>query len=169
MGDELGVSVSFAETIYDEATTTKFQEQLSANPPDGVLAIPLSMRMWSFVDKITEVGIPTIAFAPIGVTFTGHVRERSRKNGVYFISSLDFQQVKFGMKMIDAKNKLAESRILVLRGGDAEPVDSVVDILGTKVRTVGRQRFAEEYENIGETEEVNLFSSLKRNCDENEY
>ncbi len=154
MGDELGVSVSFADTIYDEAGTTKLQEQLSANPPDGVLAIPLSMGMWSFVDKITDVGIPTVIFAPIGVTFTGHVSERSRKKGVYFISSLDFQQVKFGMNMIDTKSKLAESRILVLRGGDAEPADSVVDILGTKVRTVGRQRFAEEYGKIGETEEV---------------
>lgn len=71
MGDEIGVSVSFADTIYDEATTTKFQEQLSANPPDGVLAIPLSIGMWTFVDKITDVGIPTVIFAPIGVTFTG--------------------------------------------------------------------------------------------------
>ena len=154
IGSEIGVPVSFADTIYDEAGTTKFQEQLNANPPDGVLTIPLSMGMWSFVDKITEVGIPTIAFAPIGVTFTGHVRDRSRQKGIYFISSLDFQPVKFGMKMIEAKNQLAESRILVLRGGDAGPADSVVDILGTKVRTVGRQRFAEEYQNIGETEEV---------------
>lgn len=154
MGDAIGVPVSFADTIYDEAGVTKFQEQLKANPPDGVLALPLSMGMWSLVDKITAVGIPTVIFAPIGVTFTGHVRDRSRQKGVYFISSLDFQPVKFGMKMIDVKSKLAESRILVLRGGDAEPADSVVNILATKVRTVGRQRFAEEYEKIGATEEV---------------
>ena len=36
----------------------------------------------------------------------------------------------------------------------------MVDILSTKVRTVGRQRFTEEYENIGETEEVKGFHQL---------
>jgi len=41
-----------------------------------------------------------------------------------------------------------------------EPADSMVDILSTKVRTVGRQRFTEEYENIGETEEVKGFHRL---------
>jgi len=41
-----------------------------------------------------------------------------------------------------------------------EPADSMVDILSTKVRTVGRQRFTEEYENIGETEEVKGFHQL---------
>ena len=100
MGDEIGVSVSFAETVYDEEGVTKFLETFKAKPPDGVLVIPLSMGMWGLVDKITDAGIPTVVFASIGTVFTGHVSGRYKKKGVYFISSLDFQQVQKGLKMI---------------------------------------------------------------------
>jgi hypothetical protein len=37
MGDEVGVSVRFAETVYDEEGVTKFLGGLKANFPDGVL------------------------------------------------------------------------------------------------------------------------------------
>ena len=96
MGDEVGVSVAFAETIYDKEGVMKFLRGLKADPPDGVLVIPLSMSMWELVDQITDAGLPTVVFASIGTAFTGHMSERSRKKGVYLISSLDFQQVRTG-------------------------------------------------------------------------
>jgi len=154
MGDEVGVSVGFAELIYDEEGVKKFLEGLQANPPDGVLVVLLSMRMWDLVDQITNAGIPTVVFASIGTAFTGHVRERSRKKGVYFISSLDFQQVRTGLKMIATMKNLTADRILVLKGDTKKPVDTVVEHLGIKVRTVGRQKVVEAYEKVGETEEV---------------
>ncbi|MCK4416877.1 MAG: hypothetical protein KAV99_01765, partial [Candidatus Latescibacteria bacterium] len=152
MGDEVGVSVRFAETVYDEEGVRKFLEGLKAHPPDGVLVIPLSMSMWELVDRITDVGLPTVVFASIGSAFTGHVSERSRKKGVHFISSLDVQQVRTGLRMIGTKKKLITDRILVLKGDTKEPVDTVVENLGIKVRTVGRQKVVEAYEKIGETE-----------------
>jgi len=154
IGDELGVSVKFAETVYDEGDVKKFLETLRTDPPDGVLVIPLSMRMWELVGKITDVAIPTVAFASIGTAFTGHVRERAREKGVYFISSLDFQQVKTGLKMIDTKRKLASDRILVFKGDAEKPEEKAVENLGTKVKTVGRQKVKEAYEDVDETEEV---------------
>jgi hypothetical protein len=161
IGDEIGVSVSFAETIYDEGGVAKLLESLNTTPPDGVLVIPLSFGMWGLVDKITDAGIPTVVFAPIGTVFTGHVSGRSRKNGVYFISSLDFQQVETGLKMIDTKKKLAADRILVIRGDASDPTDTVVENLGTKVRTVGRQKVVEAYEKVGST-----FSEVKEIAEE---
>lgn len=79
IGDEVGVSVSFADTIYDEDGVTKFLEMIKEEQPDGILVIPLSMGMWELVDKITDAGFPTLVFASVGVVFTGHLRDRSRK------------------------------------------------------------------------------------------
>jgi hypothetical protein len=112
------------------------------------------MRMWELVDKITDVSISTVVFASIGTVFTGHVRERAKKKGVYFISSLDFQQVKTGLKMIDTKRRLASDRILVLRGNAEKPEKKALENLDTKVKTVGRQKVKEAYEDVGEIGEV---------------
>jgi len=154
IGNEMGVNVKFAETVYDDEGVTKFIETFKGEPPDGVLVIPLSMGMWELVDKITSVGIPAVVFASVGTVFTGHVSERSRKKGVYLISSIDFQQVKTGFRMIDTKKKLAADRILILKGDTKEPLDTVVDNLDIEVRTVGRQNIVSAYEKIGETDEV---------------
>lgn len=153
--DEIGVSVKFNRTVYDEESVTKFLEILEENQPDGVLVILLSMRLWMLVDKIIDIGIPTVVFAPIGTAFTGHVRERSKTQGVYLISSLDFHQIKTALKMIDTKKKLAADRILVLKGDAEEPEEKVVDSLGTKVITVGAHKVVSEYEKVDETDEVN--------------
>ena len=154
MGDEVGVSVKFAETVYDEKGMAKFLKGLKAHPPDGVLVIPLSMSMWELVDQITAAGLPTVVFASIGTAFTQHVRERSRKKGVYLLSSLDFESVRTGLKMIGTKKKLTADRILVLKGDAKKPVDTVVENLSIKLRTVGRQKVVEAYEKVGETEAV---------------
>jgi len=42
--------------------------------------------------------------------------ERSRKKGVYWVSSLDFGQAGTGLKMMDMAKKLAADRALVLTG-----------------------------------------------------
>lgn len=154
IGDEIGVTVKFAETCYDNEGVAKFIETLKENPPDGVLIIPLSMGMWDLVDKITNVGIPAVIFASVGTVFTGHVSQRSRQKGIYFISSLDFAQIRKGLRMIYTKNRLANDRVLVLRGDADEPEDAVVENIGTKVRTVGKQKVVDAYKEVGETEEV---------------
>jgi len=154
IGDKMGITVEFAETIYDDVGVEKFIEALKVNSPDGVLLIPLSMGMWELVDRITNVGVPAVVFAPVGTVFTGHVNERSRKKGVYFISSIDFQQVKTGFRMIATKEKLAADRILILKGDTEKPIDTFVDNLDIKVRTVGRQNVVSAYEKIDETDEV---------------
>ena len=154
IGDEIGVNVKFAETACDDEGVAKFIEALRRDPPDGVLVIPLSMGMWELVDKLTSAGIPTVVFAPVGTAFTGHISQRSRGKGVYFISSTDFQQVKTGFRMIDTKTKLASDRILILKGDTKEPLDNVVEYLDVKYRTVGRQNVVSAYEKIGETNEV---------------
>ncbi|HID56639.1 TPA: hypothetical protein EYP37_08930 [Candidatus Poribacteria bacterium] len=154
LGGEVGVEMDFAETIYDAEGVERFLKEVKSSAPDGLLLIPLSMGMWSLVDEIVKADVPTVIFASIGTAFTGHISARSRRKGVYFISSLDFQQVRTGLRMIDVKRKIAEERVLVLKGESEEPVDTVVENLGIKIRKVGRGRVVETYKKVGETEEV---------------
>ncbi|MCA9443635.1 MAG: hypothetical protein KC964_22735, partial [Candidatus Omnitrophica bacterium] len=63
VGVDLDQQESPVET--DEALE-KFINELKANPPDAVIVTLQHMSNWKRAEKITELGIPTIIFAPIG-------------------------------------------------------------------------------------------------------
>jgi len=96
--------------------------------------------------------MPSIIFAPVGAAFTQNVLEPSKKPGVYVVSSLDFEAVRHGMRIVNAARQMRETRVVVLRGKTRS--DKEVELLGTKLRTIPVQSFADELATIGETAEV---------------
>jgi len=148
------VDLKFSETVYDNNGLRDFIRTLETDRPDGLLLILLSMEMWKMVDQIADCEIPTVVFAPVGTAFTGHVVDRSRRKGLFLISSLEMDEVGRGLEIIDAKRKIAGETLLVLKGDSQKPKDSIVDGLGLTIRTVGKQEVVETYHRIGETEEV---------------
>jgi len=61
--------------------------------------------------------------------------------------------------MIRAAKQLQSSRIIVLKGDEPAPKDTEIPPFGTKIRTIARQRFVDEWKRIGETEEVLTMAS----------
>ncbi|HNS00446.1 MAG TPA: hypothetical protein PKX48_15300 [Planctomycetota bacterium] len=120
--------------------------------PQAVFVMLQHMSAWRWADAFAKAGIPTIFFAPVGMAFTGHVREISRRPGVHVISSLDTNAVEQAFRMVRAKEQLAATRLLVVAGGARQ--ETVMDRLGTKIRYVPRARLNELFERMPVTEEV---------------
>ena len=154
-GKELGLNIEISpQPIYNNEAADSFIAQLSTHPPDGALVVLLDRQQhaWPTANKVIDTGIPTIVFAPIGAAFTPNVRAPAKKAGAYVISSLDFDAVEYGLKMIKAHKQMRESQLIILRG--AQPSESEVENLGTKLKILPVETFGLEYDKVDETEEV---------------
>jgi hypothetical protein len=151
---KLGIDAAVEEkAVQDEAGFTALLTKAKAEKPDGLLVILQHMSCWGWADRLSkEAGVPIIIFSPIGTSFTGHVLEISRRTGAYIVSSLEWSAVEAGLRMIRAKRKFEESRILWIHGGARN--ETVLDRLGTKVRAIPRDTFNKLFDTVPVTEEV---------------
>ena len=139
--------------IQDEAAFAAFFDRVKAEKPDGVLVILQHMSCWGWADRVSkESGVPTIILSPIGTSFTGHVLNISRRRGTYVVSSLEWPAVEAGFRMIRAKRMFEESRIIWIQGNQRN--ETVLDVLGTKVRAIPRDTFNRYYDKAPVTDEV---------------
>jgi hypothetical protein len=153
---DLKMKVDFApEPLYDNTAVSEFIESLQQTKPQGVLLFPLHIGQWPSVNKIAKLSdVPTIIFAALGMCFTKHVLQLSRQPGVYLASSSDFElgPVRFGMKLIRARNHVRRAAIAVVRG--SEEKEQTLEPFGLHLKHVPRERFPEAFQAVGTTPEV---------------
>jgi hypothetical protein len=154
-GRELGMNIAMEpQALHDKTAARKFLDGLQRHRPDGVLLVLLDRHgvAWPTANELADTGIPSIIFAPVGAAFTQNVLAPSKKPGVYLVSSLHFDAVKYGMRMVNAATQMRQTRLVVLRGN--RRADTEVEHLGTKLRTLPVQTFIDELGTIGDTAEV---------------
>ncbi len=159
----LGIDAECEEKpINSEDGVTAFINKVKDRKPDGILIVLQSIFDWKRVNRVlTEVAIPLVVFAPVGVAFTGHVGKISRQPGIYVVSSLEWPAVEDGLRMIRAKRMYEETRVLWIRGDKRE--DTVMDRLGMKIRAITGNTFNELFDKMSVTEEVkDIASSMRR-------
>jgi L-fucose isomerase-like protein len=79
---------------------------------------------------------------------------------VYAASTLEWDAVEAGMRMVRAKRMFEESRILWIRADQSN--ETVLERLGTKVRAIPRKTFNELFDRMSETEEVRQVAEAMR-------
>lgn len=144
-----------------------FVKKAKAEKPDGLLLIPFKKGHWPHVTRIVEeTGIPTVVLATMGVLLVPMVRDLHEKPGVYMINSLDnLEAVEYGLTMIRAAKRMGQSLILNIR--DSGDEEYQVPNLGTRVRTIPRTRFAEEFDKLDQSEEAEIRAARFMNECEN--
>ena len=162
---DLGVQlVMNASPIYDQKDQEAFIGRLKANPPDGVVLFVMDRHgvAWPTANALADTGIPSVIFAPIGTAFTQNVLEPSKKPGAFVVSSLEFDGVIQGMRMIRAAAQMRNARILVVRGKERK--DAEMADIGCRVRVVPSEDYAKEFDGVAETPEVRAMAAdfLKR-------
>ena len=147
--------------VQDEAGLTALLNGVKERKPDGLLVILQHMQCWGWADRLSkEAGVPLIVFSPIGTSFTGHVKDISRRQGAHVISTLEWPAVEDGLRMIRAKRMFEETRVLWIKGKERN--ETVLDRLGTKVRAIPRDTFNQLFANMPVTEEVKDIASAFR-------
>ncbi len=152
---EIGINVVLqGQVIHDLAQADEFAASLREQNFDGALVVLLDRQKhaWPTAQKVSETGVSSIIFAPVGAAFTTNVKPLARKPGVFVVSSLDFEAVRYGLKMIKAAKQMRESRLVVLQG--EEEKESEVENFGTKLRTLPVQTFVKLYAETPVTNDV---------------
>jgi len=129
-----------------------FVKKIQAEKPHAVLVHIQHFGQWGWARQIAKAGVPTIIFAPIGMAFTGHVKETSRQPGTHVISSLDTSAVEQALRMIRAKRQFEETRLLVVAGSERK--ESTIERVGIGVSRIPRRTFEELFHQTPETEEA---------------
>ena len=150
------------QPVQDEAGMTALINGVKDRKPDGLLVTLQHMNCWGWADRLSkEAGVPLIIFSPIGTSFTGHVAGISRRPGVYLVSSLEWPAVEDGLRMVRAKRRFEESRILWIHSDKRN--ETVLERLGTRIRAIPRDTFNRRFDQTPVSEEVNdIASSFRR-------
>ena len=123
--------------------------------PDGLLLIPFKK---SHADNlfpiIDETGLPSVVFTTMGVLLNPIVRQFASRPKVHVVNSLEnIDAVKQGLKLIQARRRMADSTIVNIAGDSR--AESRVPHLGARVQRVPLEDFHSLYAKTGRTEEVN--------------
>ena len=152
--DALGVKLEVAAPIYDAAGVTAFLETLKPSPPQGIMLVLMDIKRWADVNRICDERgtVPTVVFAPMGTTFTGHLQKASRAPGVFVGSTQDVDWLSVGLRMHRTIWDMKQSRIVIAAGTKAE--DKVMEPTGTTLHYVPRERFVEELAKVQQCAEA---------------
>jgi len=150
----LGIQMAMEpKPINDEAGVGAWLAKVNKQQPQALLVMLQSIFCWKWIERVSkESGLPLIVFAPIGMAFTGHVGQASRLPGVHVVSSMEWSAVEAGLRMVRAKRKFEETRMLWIRG--KERSETVMERLGIKVRAIPRDTFNQEFDKQPATAEV---------------
>ena len=125
----------------------QFAADLQRHAPDGLLLVMFYNRSLADADLILKAaeakGVPAVFFIGLGVKH-GPVTPY-RRPGLYFIQSLDnLEAVEYGLRMIHAKKRMSQSRLLSVTEARA-PSEATEPCLGVKIRVLPFATYAEEF------------------------
>ena len=156
---ELGLKVTLRpEPIYSPAEADAWLAEAKAAKPDGLLVVVMDRQQhaWPTAAKAVESGIPTVIFSPVGTSFTTNTAPLANKTGCFIVSSSDFAQARFGLKMLRAAAKLREMRFLVIKG--AQRREAALSFFNTKLRYLPAQAFLDAYNATPASKEIDLMA-----------
>jgi hypothetical protein len=141
--------------LHNENVVTSCLERLKNDAPDGLVVVSMSLNQsWPHINRIAkERGkIPTIVFSPMGTSFTAHLQGTRNIDGVYCAATQDLDWLNFGIRMLRTIWDMEHSRLCIVRGDKTE--DKKLNVIGTTLHYIPRDRYPKEYRKIGTTDEV---------------
>jgi len=142
------------EPVHGPDEADAWIAEAAESKPDGLLVVLLDRQehAWPTAEKAIDSQIPTVIFSPVGSSFTTNTAPVAHKTGCFIASTDDFDQVKYGMKMLWAGAKMRATRCLVIKG--KKRADAEMPELGIKLRYVPASTFLDEYHQTPESDEV---------------
>ncbi len=144
--EELGIQLDLTPTpLYSRQEAEAWLAKATEAKPDGLFVVLLDRQQhaWPTANKAIATGIPTVVFSPVGTSFTTNTSAPSRKQGCFIASTNDFNEARYGLKMLAAWVKLRATRCLVIRG--SKETETTLKHLGITLHHIPARVFIEEY------------------------
>jgi hypothetical protein len=138
--------------VHSNKEADAWVAEAAAAKPDGLLVVLLDRQRhaWPTAYRAIDTKIPTVVFSPVGSSFTTNTARLSEKPGCFIASTDDFGEAVYGLKMIQAKARLAATRCLVLKGG--KRAERTMQDLGIDLRYVPAREFLDLYNETPESD-----------------
>ena len=155
-GVELQVNV---EPLEDATAVNGCLGQLKKNPPQGVVAILMHMNWWGHVNTfVREKGdLPAVVFAPLGMSFTGHLAATRAAPKTFVASTQDVQWLSQAIRMFKTLWTMKNTRACILAGDKTR--DEVLPAVGTTLHYVPRERWPQELDKTETTDEMRAIAA----------
>lgn len=152
----LGVDLDLTdEPIHDQNTLNAFLEKVAKAKPDGVLLTCMSLNQgWKWTNQFLDKrgAVPTVVFSPMGTSFTGHLQHARKVKNAFVGATQDVEWPATGLRMLNTVWRMKNATICFLRGNKAS--ENKLDVIGTTLRYLPRERFPEELKKVETTDEV---------------
>lgn len=167
---KLGMTIAVDPApVANASDAERVAREIEADRPDGLLIVMfynMSLAHANTLIKAAEkAGVPTVFYINLGVKH-GPVSQYQMP-GVYFIQSLDnFEAIEYGMRMINTRKMLSQSRLLSITKAD-KFTETQEQFLGLKVKVVPSSIYGDEFRRtpIGD-EAKKLIASLTKGAQE---
>jgi len=147
------------EPLHNSNIVNTFLGSLRKDPPDGLMIISMCLHhpgfhSWAHTNNIAKNRgkIPTIIFSPMGTSFTGDLQASRNIPGVFVAATQDVGWLDFGLRMLNTIWQMKNSRLLIVQGDKVR--DKKLDVIGTTLHYIPRNRWPEEFKKTGTTKEV---------------
>ncbi len=129
-------------------------EQLKAAPPDGLLVTLMHMAHWPQVNHLVanRGELPTIVFAPMGTTFTGHLQATRNAPKCFVASTQDYGWLSHAVRMFKTLWQMKNTRLLIIAGDKTE--DRPLSTVGTTLHYIPLDRWPAELAKTETSDEV---------------
>ena len=162
---KLGINLQItAEPLHTDNLVSAFLKEVKGNPPDGLIVVSMCLHhsgfsSWSKTNNIAKNrgNIPTIVFSPMGTSFTGDLQATRNIPGVFVAATQDLDWLAFGMKMFNTIHEMKNTRLCIIAGN--KTYDRKLDVIGTTLHYIPRNRFPEEFNKVETTDEMRDMAS----------
>jgi hypothetical protein len=157
---KLGIDLQLsAEPLHTDELVGKFLKEVKDNPPDGIIVVSMCLHhsgfnSWAKTNNIAKNrgNIPTIVFSPMGTSFTGDLQATRNIPGVFLAATQDLDWLAFGLKMFNTIHEMKNTRLCIIAGD--KTYDRKLDVIGTTLHYIPRNRFPEEFKKAATTDEM---------------
>jgi hypothetical protein len=142
--------------IATPAAMDALLNECKTSPPDGVIVTVMCLNSgWRETDRfVTErpQEISTIVFSPMGTSFTGHLQKTRNQPRTLVAATQDIGWLAEGVHLLKTIAAMKSSRLLIVNGDKTE--DKVLDVIGTTLHHIPLDRWVEELNAVGTSDEM---------------
>ncbi len=142
------------EPIYSLVDGQAWVAEAEAAKVDGLMLVMLDRQQHAWPTAKTVVGsdIPSIIYSPLGSSFTTNTINLAEMPGAVIYSTNSFEQAAYGMKMLCAKARMAQTRCVVIQGKSRREMP-LADT-GITLQYIPANSFIEEYRRTPDSDAI---------------
>lgn len=156
LGVQLEAQTEPVDTLDD---MNALLERLKRDCCDGAIVTLMHMAWWGQVNHFikNKGDLPAVVFVPLGMTFTGHLKETRNAPKTFVASTQDIGWLAQAVRMFRAAWVMKNTRLCWIHGAEAH--DETLPTVGTTMHHIPRERWPVEFDKMEASDEARAMAA----------